>query len=143
MLNIRSSMKLITIVGFMVMLSSCATTTRSTEATTETLENTSEASTDFTSSTSPRDEEKASQAHKIKTFAAVNIDRLKEDMARGNGEHLTAFAHLLGIPETHRAEFCALTKQKYPILFSSEPTTSEDMLAKLNTELNDHPRWWQ
>ncbi len=131
-------MKLMTIVGFMVMLSSCAITTRSTEGTTETLENTSEASTDFTSSTSPSDE-KVSQTNKIKTFAAVNIDRLKEDMARGNGEHLTAFAQLLGIPESHRAEFCALTKQKYPILFSSEPTTSKDMLARLNIELNDHP----
>jgi hypothetical protein len=139
MLNKTSLVKLIAIVGFTVMLSACAVTTRSTEATTETIENTSEASTDFTSSTSPRDEEKDSQAHKIKTFAAVNIDRLKEDMARGNGEHLTAFAHLLGIPEIHRAEFFALTKQKYPILFNSEPTTSEDMLAKLNTELNDHP----
>ena len=142
MVKLTSSMKLIAIVGFMVLLSSCATTTQSTEATSETLENTAEVSTDFTSSTSPRDEEKASQAHKIKTFAAVNIDRLKEDMARGNGEHLTAFAHLLGIPQTHRAEFFALTKQKYPILFSSEPTTSEDMLARLNTELSDHP-WWR
>ena len=141
MVKITSSMKLITIVGFMVLLSSCATTTQSTEATKETLENTSDASTDFTSSTSSRDEEKTSRAHKIKTFAAANIDRLKEDMARGNGEHLAAFAHLLGIPQNHRAEFFALAKQKYPILFSSEPTTSEDMLARLDTELSDHPGW--
>lgn len=143
MLNLTSLMKVMTVVAFMVMLSSCAVTTRSTEGTTETLANTSEASTDFTSSTSPRGEEKDSQAHKIKAFAAVNIDRLKEDMARGNGEHLAAFSHLLGITETHQAEFFALTKQKYPILFSSEPTTPEDLLAKLNTELNDHPGWRQ
>jgi hypothetical protein len=135
--------RLITVVGCMALLSSCAVFTRSTEGTSETLHNTTDVSTDFTSSTSPRDEDKNSEAQKVKAFAAVNIDRLKEDMARGSGEHLTAFAHLLGIKENHKSDFFTLTKQNYPVLFSSEPTTSEDMLARLNTELNDYPAWRQ
>ncbi len=144
MFNINSlSIRLMTVVGCMILLSSCAVLTRSTEGTSETLQNTSDASTDFTSSTSPSDEEKKSDAQKVKAFAAVNFDRLKEDMARGSGEHLTAFAHLLGIKETHKSEFFAFTKHNYPTLFGSEPTTSEVMLARLDTELNAHPAWRQ
>ncbi len=143
MLNTTSfPIKFITVVGSVVMLSSCAPTTRSFQGTTETFANTSDASTDFTSSTSPRSE-KDSQAQKVRAFATVNFDRLREDMARGNGEHLAAFAHLLGIREARQAEFFALTKQRYPVLFSSEPTTPETMLARLDTELTRYPGWRQ
>lgn len=127
--------------GLMVVLSSCAVTTKSTEGSSETLQNTSEASTKFTSSTSPRDEGTASNAQDVKLFAKVNFDRLREDVALGSGEHLTAFAHLLGIKETHQPEFFAVTKQNYPLLFGIEPTSSEDMLARLNTELAAYPAW--
>jgi len=135
--------RLIIIAGISVLMSSCAVTTRSTEGTTETFHNTSDASTEFTSSTSPRDEEKDKEAKNLeaRAFASANLDRLKEDMARGSGEHLTAFAHLLGIKETNRPEFYALAKEKYPVLFGSEPTTSDVMLARLDTELNHHPEW--
>jgi hypothetical protein len=129
--------------SFMVILFSCAVVTRSTEGSTETFQNTTDATSDLTSSTSPRDEEKKSEVQKVKMFATVNLDRLKEDMARGSGEHLTAFAHLLGVKETHQSEFFAFTKKNYSILFSSEPTTSEDMVARLNTELEAYPVWRQ
>jgi hypothetical protein len=137
------SIKLIIVGGLMGLLSACAVTTRSTEGTSETLENTTDASSDFTSSTSPRDEVKHSDAQKVTQFASANLDRLKEDMARGGGEHLTAFAHLLGIKEMHQTEFFTVTRQNYPFLFSSEPTTSNDMLARLSTELDAYPTWRQ
>ena len=135
--------RLIVVGSFMALLSSCAVTTKSTEGSSETFQNTSEASTKFTSSTSPRDEEKQGSAQNVKQFATVNLERLREDMARGNGEHLTAFAHLLGIKYSHQTEFFAVTKQNYPILFGSEPTTSEDMLARLDAELAAYPAWRQ
>jgi hypothetical protein len=135
--------RLVVVGSVMALVSACAVTTKSTEGTSETLQNTSDASTKFTSSTSPGDEEKQGNAQNVKQFATVNLDRLREDMARGNGEHLTAFAHLLGIREAHRSEFFAATKQNYPMLFGSEPTTPEDMLAKLDTELDAHPAWRQ
>lgn len=123
-----------------LLTASCAVTTRSSEGTTETLQNTSDVSSDVTSSTSPRDEEKVSE-RRIKVYAAANIQRLQEEMARGGGEHLTAFADLLGIGDSHRAEFYAMTKDRYPVLFSSDPTTSDQLLARLDTELGAHPRW--
>ena len=140
--NIIVRIRFMLIGGLMVILSACAITTRSTEGTSETIHNTSDASTDFTSSTSPRDDEK-SDAQNVKQFASVNLDRLKEDMARGGGEHLTAFAHLLGIKESHQPEFFKVSKQNYAKLFSPEPTTSEDMLARLDTELDAYPYWRQ
>lgn len=136
------TIKFMLVGSLMVVLSACAVTTRSTEGTSETFHNTSDASTELTMSTSPRDEDK-SDAQNVKEFASVNLDRLKQDMARGGGEHLTAFAHLLGIKENHQQEFFRVTKQNYPVLFSSEPTSSEDMLARLNSELEAYPTWRQ
>lgn len=140
--RILTGVRVALIGGVMAVLASCAVTTRSTEGTSETLQNTTDATSDFTSSTSPRDD-RHSEEQKVKAFASVNLDRLKEDMARGGGEHLTAFAHLLGIKETHQPEFFATTRQHYAALFPSEPTTSDQMLARLNGELDAHPTWRQ
>jgi uncharacterized Zn finger protein len=126
-----------------LLVSSCAVTTRSSQGTSETFENTTEASTDVSSSTSPRSDEKKSSELKVKAYASANIQRLQEDIARGGGEYLSAFAHLLGINGSHRAEFYAMTKEKYPVLFNSRVTTSEQMLARLYSELDAHPLWRQ
>ncbi|MEZ4599497.1 MAG: DUF3015 family protein [Syntrophotaleaceae bacterium] len=126
--------------GLLLLLTSCAVTTESTEGTTDTLENTSDATTDFTSSTSPGDDH-SSQAEKTRAFATVNLDRLREDMARGSGEHLASLAHLMGISEEHRQDFFELTKASYPELFRAEPVRAEDLLAGLNSELSHHPEW--
>lgn len=129
-------------VGFAALLSSCAVTTRSFEGTSETAVNTADASSEFTSSTFPRDVSQ-SQADRVDAFATANLDRLREDMARGEGEHLTAFSHLLNISPNHRTEFFALAKGKYPDVFRSEPTTPKEMVARLTTELDAYPGWRQ
>src|SRR5918992_472857 len=58
-------------------------------------------SSDFTSSTSGKSSsgKATNQEEKASLFAAANFDRLKEDMAKGRGEHLSSFALLLGIPK--------------------------------------------
>lgn len=139
----RFSIRAIVAGSLMALASSCAVTSDATKGTSDTLHNTTDASTKFTSSTSGRDEGKSSDAQNVKEFASINLDRLREDMARGSGEHLTAFAQLLGVRENYQAEFFAATKQNYPILFASEPTTSDEMLARLDTELAGHPSWRQ
>jgi hypothetical protein len=143
---LRKSTVAMVVGGFMALLTSCAVTTRSTEGTSETFQNTTDATTDatgtssdFTSSTSPRDEGTNAEARKVKVFASVNLDRLKEDMARGGGEHLTAFAHLLGIREGQQPAFFTLTRQNYGSIFNSEPTTADQMLVRLSAKLEEHP----
>ena len=134
------TLKLTLIGACLSLLSACAVTTKATDGTSETLQNTSDASTDFTSSTSPRKENREGEARQVQQFASVNFDRLREDMARGDGEHLRTFAYLLGIRENHQAEFFAATKKNYPVLFT-EPTNSANLLARLDSELQANPTW--
>lgn len=126
--------RILVLTGMAWMLASCAIT----ESTTETMANTVEASTDFTSSTSPRDSSSAAD-QKIYAFTTVNFDRIREDMARGEGEYLASLASLLGVPETEQPAFFAMAKEKFPVLFRSEQTTPEEMLANLQSELAAHP----
>ena len=119
-------------------ISSCAVTTDSTESSWETFANTSGASSDFTSSTSPGSTSGGS-AEKVRMFARINFDRLRTDMAVGDGEYLASFAALLGISDSHQAEFFALTKEKFNTLFVSEQTSPDEMLSRLGDELSTHP----
>lgn len=109
------------------LVSSCAIT----ESTTETVGNTVNASIKFTSSTSPGQSSSA-RDQKVYAFTAVNFDRIREDMARGGGEHLTALAALLEIAPSEQPAFFALTQKSFPTLFSSDQTTPEELLAKLD-----------
>jgi hypothetical protein len=120
--------------GLAIALSSCAFI----DPTTDTVQNTSDASTDFTSSTSPRSSD-SNKSEKVSKFIDQNFDRLREDMALGGGEHLASLAALLDIPEAQQPDFFKLTKEKFSILFSSANTTPEEMLTKLNEELTTHP----
>lgn len=131
--------RLLLIGSFIAIVSGCAVTTRSTEGTSETLQNTTDASSDFTSSTSPRDETRRND-QKVKQFASVNRDRIREDAARGGGEHLAAFAYLLGVKQERQPEFFQAARENYSQLFASERTT-DDLVAQLSAEVEAHPTW--
>jgi len=81
------------------------------------------------------------QDHKIQEFARVNFEKLKEDMALGQGEYLASLAALMGEEKARQAEFFAFTKEKFPSVFSSDQITSNEMLATLNRELLADPRF--
>ncbi|GFO67369.1 hypothetical protein GMLC_09480 [Geomonas limicola] len=134
-----AAIRLLLIGSFIGVVSGCAVTTRSTDGTSETLQNTTDASSDFTSSTSPRDEARHSD-QKAKQFASANLDRIREDAARGGGEHLAAFAYLLGVKEERQPEFFQTTRQNFSTLFASERTT-DDLVAQLSEEVANHPTW--
>jgi hypothetical protein len=81
------------------------------------------------------------QDHKIQEFARANFEKLKEDMALGQGEYLASLAALMGVEKAHQPEFFAFTKEKFPSVFSSDQITSTEMLATLNRELLADPRF--
>ena len=97
-------------------------------------------STDPSSSTPGSSRHGMNQQEKIQVFAAVNFDRLKEDMAKGRGEHLTSFAVLLGVPPEQQAEFFTFTQEKFSVLFPSGQVTATEMVAALTRELSSHPQ---
>jgi len=136
----QAALKAILVGSFVGLVSACAVTTRSTDGTSETLQNTSDASTDFTSSTSPRDEGRGDR-QRARQFAQVNYDRLTQDMARGGGEHLSAFAYLVGVAPEHRPDFFRFAKENYPSLVGAQPAGSDQLLAKFYAGLDSNPTW--
>lgn len=138
--TINAVWRVATVLGILSMVYACATTTAPTESSTKTFHNTTEASSKFTSSTSPgggsSDLAKKEQAL---AFSKVNLERIKTDMALGRGEHLASLATLMEIPERNQQEFFSLTKTNFNTLFDSENTTAEEFLARLDNELNANP----
>jgi hypothetical protein len=53
--------------------------------------------------------------------------------------HLSSLATLLGVPARNQQDFFALTKANFSTLFSSEQTTAEELLARLEEELSANP----
>jgi len=76
---------------------------------------------------------------KVNAFAEINLDHLRQDMARGQGEYLASFAALIGVKADRRNDFYALTQENFSTLFKSDRTTAQEMLAALNQELAAHP----
>ncbi|HUJ79777.1 MAG TPA: DUF3015 family protein [Nitrospiria bacterium] len=81
----------------------------------------------------------AGNQQKVNAFAELNLDHLRQEMARGQGEYLASFASLIGVKADRRSEFFALTQETYSTLFKSEQTTAREMLAALDQELAAHP----
>jgi hypothetical protein len=79
----------------------------------------------------------------IAEFANVNLERLKQDMAAGQGEYLASLATLLGVDPNRQPDFFALTQSRFAVLFPNDRTTAAEMLATLNRELHADPRFGQ
>lgn len=130
----------VAVLGVLCLTYACAVTTNSTESSSKTFQNTTAASSKFTSSTSPGGgPSKSAAREQALAFSRVDLERIKTDMAMGGGEHLSSLATLMGIPAQNQQEFFALTKADFSTLFSSEQTTAEELLARLEDELRANP----
>ncbi len=128
------------IFAVLALMAGCAVTTSSTEGTSETVANTSEASSDLTSSTTPGEDEPApSETDEALEFTKANLGRIKTDMAAGGGEHLRALSTLLGVPVSQQQTFFSITKENFSDLYSSDKTTAEELLEKLRVEVSSNP----
>lgn len=138
--TINSFCRVVAVLGVMSILYACAVTNSSTESSSQTFQNTTDASSKFTSSTSPgSDSSDSAKKEQALAFSKMNLERIKTDMAVGGGEHLTSLATLMEIPAYNQQEFFTLTKSNFSTLFSSEQTTAEELLARLDDELNANP----
>ncbi|MCY1402098.1 hypothetical protein D3C76_788630 [compost metagenome] len=57
------------------------------------------------------------------------LDSIAEDMAKGQGEALDAYAVLLGIDSKDRAHFAQVTQQHFGEIFASKDATGEQVLS--------------
>jgi hypothetical protein len=75
----------------------------------------------------------------VTMFAEVNFENLSQEMAQGQGEHLTSLASLLGVPVEYQPTFCAMAQEKYTRLMQSGETTPVAMLAALHEAMAGQP----
>lgn len=59
------------------------------------------------------------------------MDEFSEDVARGNGEALTAVAVSLGVPEQDRAHFESTLHNNFDTLFPSENATTKHVVSAM------------
>ena len=128
-------------VALVFALSACATT----ESTTETFGNTTEATTGFTSSTSP---DRDSESHDSKddgdkaaaiSFAGKNMAKLRRDAMSGNGEYVDSVGLLLGVKKERLPEYGKMVRENFDDIFTAEEQSPEDLVAKLDEQITKRP----
>ena len=114
--------------------------------------NTSKATIDttvkFFSSTSPDSmftaDGMVEQKQKVRLFAGVAFENLRQDVAQGGGPYLTSLAVLMKIPSDRQGEFARFVQDRYPVLFTSDLATDHaahlKMLAVLDREMEAYDR---
>jgi hypothetical protein len=74
----------------------------------------------------------------LRYYASQNLDHLAADIARGQGEHLDAVAHLIQIRVEDRDDFRALAQNHFEVLFPHDHVTAAEMLDHLSRLMTDN-----
>ncbi len=77
-------------------------------------------------------------SEKVNVFAALNFDNLAQEMAQGQGEHLTSLATLMGIPEENHQAFFAMTQENYITLIQAGETSPKAVVKALHDAMAGH-----
>ena len=74
-----------------------------------------------------------------KLFVANNLDSLSNEIAQGQGDHLTSLASLMGIEKKDQTEFYSVTQNQYSVLFKKGNINADQVLATLDKILLNNP----
>jgi hypothetical protein len=77
-------------------------------------------------------------SEKVNVFTALNFDNLAQEMAQGQGEHLTSLATLMGIPEENHQVFFAMTQENYTTLVQAGETSPKAVVKALHDAIAGH-----
>ncbi|UCH91360.1 MAG: DUF3015 domain-containing protein [Nitrospirota bacterium] len=77
-------------------------------------------------------------SEKVNVFTAMNFDNLSQEMAQGQGEHLTSLATLMGIPEENHQEFFAMTQENYTTLVQAGETSPKAVVKAIHDAMSGH-----
>ena len=77
-------------------------------------------------------------SEKVNVFTALNFDNLSQEMAQGQGEHLTSLATLMGIPEENHQEFFAMTQENYTTLVQAGETSPKAVVKAIHNAMSGH-----
>lgn len=76
---------------------------------------------------------------KVNVFAAMNFDNISQEMAQGQGEHLTSLATLMGIPAENHQEFFSMTQAQYTSLVHAGETSPKAVVTAIYDAMGGHP----
>jgi hypothetical protein len=68
---------------------------------------------------------------RVPMFVGANLDSLAHDIAMGQGESLESLATVMGISESDKAGFFALTRENYAVIFPSANVTAAAVLNSI------------
>lgn len=74
--------------------------------------------------------------HEARYYAQANMPNLKVDMARGEGESLTAFAQILGCKESGIPAFGQLVQSRYSQIFPADSVTPDQLVMSVKLEVS-------
>jgi len=80
-----------------------------------------------------------SREHETALYAQATIENLSQEMAQGQGEHLSSLASLMGVPSDLQPVFFQLTQEHYATLFPREQNDAIEMLTALRSLLAADP----
>ena len=77
-------------------------------------------------------------SEKVNVFTALNFDNLSQEMAQGQGEHLTSLATLMGIPQENHQDFFAMTQENYTTLVQAGETSPKAVVKAIHDAMSGH-----
>jgi len=78
-------------------------------------------------------------SEKVNVFAAINFDNISQEMAQGQGEHLTSLATLMGIPADQHNIFFTMVQEKYTTLIQAGETSPKAVVKAMYGAIDNHP----
>jgi len=115
--------------GVLLLMASGCTLKASTESLTDTMTN-------FLSSTTPgawfNEDGLINPDQRINVFVAINYETLKQEMAQGEGEYLTALATLLEISNENLPSFKARAQEQFRVTHTNPDPSPQSLLAVLS-----------
>ena len=79
------------------------------------------------------------QEEKVNVFATANFDNISQEMAQGQGEHLTALAMLMDIPIDQHPVLFTKAQEKYARLLQSGKTSPQTVVQVFHEIITDSP----
>jgi hypothetical protein len=74
---------------------------------------------------------------KVAMFIGPNINRLAQDMSRGEGETLASLAEVVGVAEPDRPAFYQAMQRNFARIMPSENVTVGEVLASMNAVMSE------
>jgi len=72
-------------------------------------------------------------------YISANLTRLAEDMSRGQGETLAGLSEVMGISQTDKPAFYALSQKHFDLIYPNESVTSDQVMDSLILILKADP----